>query len=559
MRNRISAPHRMVKNRASGILLAAALSLLSGMDFSVSGADQAPVASPSRIGPASIRLLERTIVLESGRKKPLAVYARHKLMQFSGKKRIGGMGPGEWLARMLFDPSSMERLPVFLINDPEPALAMGITPQPKRRYGYAELYPAVETLSGLYAKAQQKAASDRTPFDREIIRIRNNLTEYASLISLFSFLDPYEGFRIDDPPLAERLGLPGGASSPSYADLLGRAPAIALSMKELQSRSDGRWSSTDSALINLTRGMHAFGTSVGNPMPHLIPSLRSGEERWLSPWGLVGDLRSAVFKDPSLRALMAMRNAYVNDDAPGFDAAVRAFNESVGKKAAGSIRLPDPAIELLYTRIDPFPRAKLLFGLAAVLALIAVFSAPRPLYLAGVLLIAAGLGLTTLGIAARMVITGHPPVTNLYETFVFVAWASVVIGLVLEWMRLRPTGILAASLTGFLFLHIAGKYALDGDTMGMLAAVLDSSFWLTTHIVTIALGYAGCVGAGVLGHVWLAGRVTGRIGTKRGRGIGRAVYGVLCFGFLFTVIGTVFGGMWADQACGRYWGWDPKE
>jgi ABC-type transport system involved in cytochrome c biogenesis permease subunit len=142
---------------------------------------------------------------------------------------------------------------------------------------------------------------------------------------------------------------------------------------------------------------------------------------------------------------------------------------------------------------------------------------------------------------------------------VFVSWLTIIIGAVLERLRLRPIGLLTASVTGFLFLHIAGKYAGDGDTMGTLLAVLDSSFWLTTHIVTISLGYAGCVAAGVVGHVYIIQSMVKRTTAARKEALDRAVYGILSFGLLFTVVGTVFGGMWADQAWGRFWGWDPKE
>ncbi|HEX3019839.1 MAG TPA: cytochrome c biogenesis protein CcsA [Chitinispirillaceae bacterium] len=153
----------------------------------------------------------------------------------------------------------------------------------------------------------------------------------------------------------------------------------------------------------------------------------------------------------------------------------------------------------------------------------------------------------------------HPPVTNLYETFVFTAWAAVIIGIVLEWIKLGSVGTITAAVTGFLFLHIAGKYARDGDTMGMLIAVLNSSFWLTTHIVTISLGYAGYIGAGLVGHIYLVYKMVKADDTVQLQKLSKAVNGIFYFGLLFTVIGTMFGGMWADQAWGRFWGWDPKE
>jgi ABC-type transport system involved in cytochrome c biogenesis permease subunit len=162
------------------------------------------------------------------------------------------------------------------------------------------------------------------------------------------------------------------------------------------------------------------------------------------------------------------------------------------------------------------------------------------------------------GIFARMAIMGRPPVTSLYETFVFVAWAGVGMGLLMARLQKQPLGILAGALAGLALLAIAGRYGLDGDTMGMLAAVLDSNLWLATHVVTIALGYAGCVVAGIIGHVVIVQKLLRPRAAATAAAI-RSLYAVLAFGLVFTSIGTLMGGIWADQSWGRFWGWDPKE
>jgi ABC-type transport system involved in cytochrome c biogenesis permease subunit len=95
--------------------------------------------------------------------------------------------------------------------------------------------------------------------------------------------------------------------------------------------------------------------------------------------------------------------------------------------------------------------------------------------------------------------------------------------------------------------------------MGMLAAVLNSNFWLTTHIVSVALGYAGCSAAGVAGHIYIIQRLFARSFEVKSSSTAHSVYGILAFGLMFTTIGTILGGMWADHSWGRFWGWDPKE
>jgi ABC-type transport system involved in cytochrome c biogenesis permease subunit len=91
--------------------------------------------------------------------------------------------------------------------------------------------------------------------------------------------------------------------------------------------------------------------------------------------------------------------------------------------------------------------------------------------------------------------------------------------------------------------------------------VLDSNFWLSTHVITVTIGYSACLLAGAIGHVWMVRALMPGDGVKahRLRELGKMIYGTLCFGLLFSFIGTVLGGIWADQSWGRFWGWDPKE
>ena len=127
---------------------------------------------------------------------------------------------------------------------------------------------------------------------------------------------------------------------------------------------------------------------------------------------------------------------------------------------------------------------------------------------------------------------------------------------------LKDEGFILASVSGGVLMFISSKFQGDGDTMGPLVAVLDSNFWLSTHVTTIIIGYAGCCAAGVLGHVYLFVeyfRGDTPEDKKRSRMLYGAIIGVLGFGLIFSVLGTILGGIWADYSWGRFWGWDPKE
>ena len=167
---------------------------------------------------------------------------------------------------------------------------------------------------------------------------------------------------------------------------------------------------------------------------------------------------------------------------------------------------------------------------------------------------------TTAGVAVRMWLEARPPVTNLYSSALFVGWCAVAICLALEAPRPRGLGSAAGGLIGFAALLIAHHLSLGGDTLEMMRAVLDSNFWLATHVVTITAGYSAVLLAGFLGLLHLVrGAFTRSLDAETAAALTRMTYGVTCFALLFNVTGTVLGGIWADQSWGRFWGWDPKE
>ncbi|MBN1578313.1 MAG: cytochrome c biogenesis protein CcsA [Chitinispirillaceae bacterium] len=523
--------------------------------FSSFDAAAAPLSPPFSVGS-----LGSIIILENGRKKPLDTYARNKLLQFSGKRHIAKASALEWLSRLFFDPMRGDFDKVFLINNPEVAHTLGIAPQRNRRYSYAALSHAAEAIQRYYSSAENKTAEQQAPFEKEIIRIYANLTEYRMLASAFSFLEPDDDFHV--PAVDSMVSLPDIVSdpdrAPSFFDMLQQNHFLAEHMTRIQQLHADSLSAADKAIVRLTHKMYRISGSIGDSPPHLIPVFEQGHETWMSPWGLIGSQRSAAAGNPAMQAIVKIRDAYLRGNQASFDNAVASF-DTIVRSIRLTPPLPDPSLELLYNKINAFFLAKILLGLAALLALIALFSTCRAVSPASTVTIAAAWVLCTVGIVLRVLIMHHPPITNLYETFIFVAWSMMIIGMFLEFIRIRPIGLLTASLAGFIFLHVAGRYAADGDTMGMLAAILDSGFWLTTHIITISLGYAGCMAAGFIGHIYLAQRLLFPRKPDSLTSTSRAVYGVFAFGLLFTVIGTVTGGMWADQAWGRFWGWDPKE
>ena len=145
-----------------------------------------------------------------------------------------------------------------------------------------------------------------------------------------------------------------------------------------------------------------------------------------------------------------------------------------------------------------------------------------------------------------------------------------------EWLYRNGIGNAVAAVMGFATLLVAHSLAASGDTFTVLQAVLDTQFWLATHVVAVTFGYATTFLAGGLGVMYVLGfvvlpaalkllktaggpDVATPLGSDTGKELTRMVYGTLCFSIFFSFFGTVLGGLWADDSWGRFWGWDPKE
>jgi ABC-type transport system involved in cytochrome c biogenesis permease subunit len=226
------------------------------------------------------------------------------------------------------------------------------------------------------------------------------------------------------------------------------------------------------------------------------------------------------------------------------------------------------ALEILKNRLDPLFIATVLFWIAMFAGFLFFLfpsgrAASRWTYRVTWTLSGVALFFLIASIVARVFIMRRPPVTSLFETFPFVAAVAIALSLFLERRSRQGVALLSAALLGTLLLSIANRYAADGDTMQMLVAVLNSNFWLSTHVICITTGYAACVLSGAIAHIRLVrGAWTPHPSpaTRASlREVDRMVYGTLAFGLLFSFIGTVLGGIWADQSWGRFWGWDPKE
>ena len=340
-------------------------------------------------------------------------------------------------------------------------------------------------------------------------------------------------------------------------------------------------------LVKVADALERLHTALGMiPVPLSIPpTTADGEWQAFVEANDVADVQQQVhFPDinPHTLSMAAILQAYAKGDAKTFNSEVAKYRDSldaspatllVESRAAGlsvvatvcqKLGLIGHAdrldFEAFFNHFEPFYSGTILYLIAFLLTWFALLGWSVPLNRAAFWLVVGTLVIHTLAMIGRIYISGRPPVTSLYSASLFVGWAAVGLGLVLELFYRLGIGTMIGALAGFMTLVIAHFLATSGDTFAVPEAVLDTQFWLATHVTFVTLGYAATFFTGLIGARYIVqGVLTPSLPAAESKAMIRMIYGVLCFAIFFSFIGTVLGGLWADDSWGRFWGWDPKE
>ncbi len=480
-------------------------------------------------------------VMAGGRVMPLDAAARQSALFITGKQYIATDGQRmsaiQWMALSIEKPQVADSLPLFTVTHDELRSFLGITDTMGKRVSFSFLASRWGVISQQAFTASDLPEDQRNAFQRNLLQVRDQMWRYIQLKNSF---------------YAE-----------SVADI---STDYAFFMKLIDNNRD-KFRALDSAEFN------GEDPEVMSLMMYIQKYQSMGQISYL--W---------IVKDPKMtdsRAWMSMGQGILFDtmrrgsigvaryvdttdalrkhDTKRFNTGVSALLADAHAHPAGYSPFRLKA-EYTFLQVQPYMSAMVIYLAVCALVVAGWWLWPLMLHRSAAILLSIGFGIHTLGMLASMLIHGRPPVTNLYSSAVYVGWIAVLGGLWMNRKLGRGVGYLIGGAIGFTTLIIAHQLSISGDTLGVMQAVLDSNFWLATHVVTITTGYSASFLAGVLGIFALMWALFApKSDNALIKKLSDATYFMVALTVVLSFIGTVLGGIWADQSWGRFWGWDPKE
>ena len=216
--------------------------------------------------------------------------------------------------------------------------------------------------------------------------------------------------------------------------------------------------------------------------------------------------------------------------------------------------------EVSFYALHPFGKAWILYGIAFIVMLAVLWIQSFDYYWVSIGLFISGLFIQSYGFIERMMIAGRPPVTNMYESVIWVGFGIAAVALFFELIYKAKYYLLAAAPLSVVCLVLSDKLpAILDPSIKPLVPVLRDNFWLSIHVPTITLSYASFALSLGLGHIILGNYLFTANAKERIKTLSQLNYRVIQIGVLLLTTGIILGGIWAHFSWGRFWGWDPKE
>ena len=501
---------------------------------------------PSLADDFDFKTFAKLPVLLDGRVKPWDTVGRNSLLIMQSRQRLKYKGktisPQKWVTQVVLQDPVIDQYQIFDVRNPE-TLAIFDIKKERTRISFAQYLKFAEQFDQTIRTIQQKNQEYKkrfgdskerplTAFEKDALELYKKITRFHGLRTSLNIFEEesYTQSLAQQRTFFKKVNahLRANDQSAQSKDLYKRLDQI---LQEYKTYKD----------VSLCRAFPILGSNKWqNPAQAYLSCIYEGQENKIQT------LYASIY------------DAYRKKDTKTFNQKVSQIKELTTQHYQDQSK--KNSLEVLFNKLQPFYLIIILYIFSFLLASFSWLgwkTKSLQTWAKNITLIA--FVIHTLGLVTRVVILEYAPVINLYSSAVFVGWGSVLIALFLERIYKNSLGSFCAGVIGSTTGIIAHNLSLSGDTLQMMQAVLDNNFWLSTHVICVTIGYSGTFFAGAIALFYILMSLAKKMTPKLGKELCTTLYGVVCFATLTSFVGTVLGGIWADQSWGRFWGWDPKE
>ena len=522
-------------------------------------------------------------IQEDGRIKPLDSFARNQLLKFNGRTSLTvhqnnqkfKIDAIDWLMPILIQDPNTLNVPIFKIENPDVVNAIKLEWREKFTYSYNEVNKGLNYIDQHINNPQlieqlkiisRDENSTLDLIDTQLLDLSRKRDLFTELYHSASFLIPK--INIEDSNIRKLLKIEPNQTI-SYTHLIIKINELyqQIEQRKEQDRNNlldqlGHEFINDPNLLSdfilqlLIQEIDFDNILYQSNILKIFPNVDANKP-WMSANTIIENNIASEYKDVTL-ILEDLFNSYIDKKSVNQQKIYeykKIISDTYNLNTNILIR------EANYNKANLFYWSLIFYILSFISSIIFMMFKTNYIKLKIIpfIFLIIGFFYNLSGLIIRMTILNRPPVSTLYESIIFVAFIAVLLAIILEIFKRDNLSVLIGAVSGIILHYISFGYAADGDTFGVLVAVLNSNFWLATHVTTISTGYGTTIIASLIGHFYLLKAVLQPSQTKELKSIFNIMMATTFIALFFTMFGTILGGIWGDQSWGRFWGWDPKE
>jgi len=437
---------------------------------------------------------------------------------------------------------------------------------------------AAEAFGNVLVQDQKGRTKPLFALSNDILRKVTRENKFEGLTPMQVYLGVYLDFnnwknvpmiKISNRELQKSLGISGNLAS--FAELVdleaGGSYKLSEGVSKAYSKSPGIRTKADKEIMKVDERVNILYMIYTGGFLKIFP-LHADPQSWGSPEEAI---KTVISKEDSV---------YLKNVIPLFAEALRTNNITTASQISSSIKdyqekfagydLPPESkskAESVYYKLMIFERLFPFYATTGLLMLIGliimVLKGRKNISLFVRILswvLFAGFLFHTFGLGIRWYVAGHSPMSNGYESMIFISWVTLMAGFIFS--RKSPFALSATAVLAGMTLMVAHLSFMDPEITNLVPVL--KSYWLTLHVSVITGSY-GFLGLGailaIITMILLSLSDNKNIERISGTIDELAVinYKTITLGLYLLTIGTFLGAVWANESWGRYWGWDPKE